>query len=265
MGWLNGCRAMITGGASGIGRAVALRFLAEGARVAIFDRDVDACEGLQRRAGSSAICVAGSVTSWDDNQRAVERCVEAFGGLDVFVGNAGVFDYFRPLDAMNGADVRQAFAELFEVNVMGYLLGARAALAPLRSSRGCLIFTASNASFHAGGGGPLYVASKHAVLGLVRQLAYELAPDVRVNAVAPGGTLTSLSGLDAHGESGRHLDQVPGLAERIAASVPLGIAMRPEDHTGAYVLLAAAQESRAMTGTIIHSDGGWEARGPVTR
>lgn len=260
MDWLTGCRAIITGGASGIGRAVAERFLAEGARVVIFDRNAAACEEVGRGAGGSVFAVAGCVTSWADNVRAVARCVDAFGGLDVFVGNAGVFDFFRPLRKLDGEQIPGAFRELFDINVMAYLLGARAALEPLRQSRGSMIFTASNASFYAGGGGPLYVASKHAVHGLIRQLAYELAPVVRVNGVAPGGTVTSLAGLDAIGEGSRHLDQVSGLPGRIAASAPLGLTMQPEDHAAAYVLLAAAGQSRAMTGTVIHSDGGWEVR-----
>jgi len=258
MGWLDERRVLITGGANGIGRAVAERFVAEGARVAILDRDADACDRLMRASSGAIATVAGSVTSWVDNQRAVTRCVEAFGGLDVFIGNAAVFDFFRPLEELDGAQLDAAFDELFSINVRACLLGARAALGPLRASRGSMIFTASSASFSASGGGPLYTASKHAVLGIIRQLAYELAPRVRVNGVAPGGTLTSLSGLEAMGEGDRHLDGIKDIGESIAASMPLGVAIQPSDHTAAYVLLAAADQSRAMTGTVIRSDGGWE-------
>lgn len=110
------------------------------------------------------------------------------------MGNAGVWDFNTRLEKMDLAQLDASFDELFGVNVKGYLLAARAAAEALRASSGSMIFTLSNASFHAGGGGPLYVASKHAGLGLVRQLAFEFAPQVRVNAVAPGGTATALRG-----------------------------------------------------------------------
>ena len=82
---------------------------------------------------------------------------------------------------------------MFGVNVKGYLLGAKAAYRELAKTRGSIIFTVSNAGFYPCGGGPLYTASKHAVVGLIRQLAYELAPSVRVNAVAPGLVRTAFS------------------------------------------------------------------------
>ena len=94
-----------------------------------------------------------------------------------------------PPDAIDAA-----FDEVFHLNVKGYLLGAKAATDELRKTKGSVIFTVSNAGFWPGGGGPLYVASKHAVMGLVKQLAYELAPDIRVNGVAPGGMSTDLRG-----------------------------------------------------------------------
>jgi NAD(P)-dependent dehydrogenase (short-subunit alcohol dehydrogenase family) len=260
MGWLDGRRVLITGGANGIGRAVAERFVAEGAQVAIFDRDADACDRVARKSAGAILAIAGSATSWEDNQRAVLRCVEEFGGLDVLVGNAGVFDFFRALEDFDVIQLDAAFNELFAINVKAYLLGARAAVTALREAGGSVIFTASSASFSAGGGGVLYTASKHAVLGIIRQLACEFAPRVRVNGVAPGGTLTALSGLAATGESDRHLESIPNIGVRIAAASPLHAAMQASDHAGAYVLLATGDQSRAMTGTVIRSDGGLTLR-----
>ena len=89
------------------------------------------------------------------------------------------------------------------------MLAARAAAEALRASQGSMIFTLSNSAYYAGGGGPLYVASKHAGLGLIKQLAYEFAPDVRVNGVAPGGTVTPLRGPESLGKQERRLSEIP--------------------------------------------------------
>lgn len=259
--WLEGRVTLVTGGASGIGRAVVERFIAEGACVGVLDRSTDRLRELERQL-DGVVGLEGDVTSFGDNERAVATVVEKFGRLDVFVGNAGVFDYFSSLAQLSPPQLESAFTELFDVNVKGYLFGAKAALpALLRSEAPSIIFTASNAAFYPAGGGPLYTASKHAVLGLVRQLAYELAPKIRVNAVAPGGTLTDLRGLGNLGQGGSALAAVPDIGEMIRRTNPLGVVQDPADHAGAYVLLASAANSRAMTGVVLNSDGGIGVRG----
>jgi len=261
-GWLSGLVALVTGGANGIGAAVVDRFVAEGARVCIFDRDDEAARELVGRHGEAATALSGDVRSAADNRAAVAKAVETFGGLDVFVGNAGVYDFNREIDKYDGDGLAAAFDELFAINVKGYLLGAQAALPALRASKSpAMVFTVSNSGLYAGGGGPLYVASKHAVVGLIRQLAYDLAPDIRVNGVAPGGTITRLSGLEAIGKGGLHLDEIEGVGDHIARGLPLGFVPAPADHAGAYVLLASAKQARAITGAILPSDGGMEVRG----
>jgi 2,3-dihydroxy-2,3-dihydrophenylpropionate dehydrogenase len=111
--------------------------------------------------------------------------LDRFGRLDCFIGNAAIWDHGATLIGRGGEELERGFDELFAINVKGYLLGAKAAAQALIASEGSIIFTLSNSAFYPGGGGPLYTASKHAGVGLVRQLAYELAPKVRVNAVAP--------------------------------------------------------------------------------
>ncbi len=258
-GWLSGKVALVTGGASGIGGAVVDRFVAEGAQVCVLDLSRDALRLIDDRWGSGVVTVEGDVRSWNDNERAVMRATEAFGRLDIFVGNAGVFDGFVRLVDLPGEAVGEAVHEVFDVNVTGYLLGARACVRELVRSRGNMIFTVSNAGIYAGGGGPIYTASKHSVVGIIRQLAYELSPKVRVNGVAPGGTLTNIqvaAGLR------RFVTPAAGAAreERIRKANPLKLVMQPEDHTAAYVLLASEQ-ARAMTGAVIESDGGLGVRG----
>ncbi len=258
-GWLTGKVALVTGGASGIGEAVVGRFVAEDAQVCVLDLNRDALRRARDRWGDRVLTIEGDVRSWDDNERAIMRAIEAFGRLDVFVGNAGVFDGFVRLVDLPGDAVGQAFLDVFDVNVKGYLLGARACAPELVKSRGSMIFTVSSAGIYAGAGGPIYTASKHAVIGIIRQLAYELSPKVRVNGVAPGGTLTTMevaTGLRKFATA----DAPDAREERIRNANPLRIAMRPEDHAAAYVLLASDQ-ARSMTGTVIESDGGLGARG----
>lgn len=261
MGWLEGRAALVTGGASGIGLAVVDRFLAEGASVGVLDRSEGELVGLEHPR-DRLVSVVGNVTGFSDNARAVRATVDAFGKLDVFVGNAGIFDYFASLMSFNGEDLSGAFDEIFAVNVKGYLLGARAAVPELlKSDAPCIIFTISNAGFYPSGGGPLYTASKHAVVGVVRQLAYELAPTIRVNGVAPGGTVTALRGIEELGQGDSLLSEVPGIVELLSTTNPLQRASQPSDHAGPYVLLASSENSRAVTGVVINSDGGLGVRG----
>lgn len=261
MGWLQGQVALVTGAASGIGRAVVKRFIAEGcAGVGALVRSNEQADGLRAEFGDLVQVALGDVRSAEDNVRAVEATVSRFGRLDTLVGNAGVWDFFTRLEKMAPAQVAESFDEIFGINVKGYLLAAVAAAPHLRASQGSMIFTLSNSAFYAGGGGPLYVASKHAGVGLIRQLAYEFAPDVRVNGVAPGGTVTPLRGPATLGKHERRLSQLPGFEESVAQSMPLRFIAQPEDHTGHYVLLASKANSRATTAAILQSDCGWEIR-----
>jgi len=259
-GWLEGKVALVTGAGSGIGRAIVAAYLAEGARVVAFDLSAERLEQLSSKAGESLIAVRGDVRLLDDNRRAVAAAAEHFGRLDVFVGNAGVFDGFTPVRELAERPVDALFEEVFAVNVKGYLYGVMASLPELLKSRGNVIFTASSAGFYPGGGGPIYTASKHAVVGLIRQLAYELAPDVRVNGVAPGMTITDLRSASVLPARESMFDR-PDIEDQAKQRTTLRIAIHPEDHTGCYVLLAS-DRSRAMTGAILNSDGGTGVRRP---
>ncbi|HEU4340879.1 MAG TPA: 3-(cis-5,6-dihydroxycyclohexa-1,3-dien-1-yl)propanoate dehydrogenase [Candidatus Binatia bacterium] len=260
-GWLEGKVAMVTGGASGIGRAVVERFVQEGAKVCIFDLAADKLQQLSQLLPSGAVVtVQGDVTRLEDNRRGVEAAVDAFGRLDVFVGNAGVFDGSVTLEKLPDEEVSRAFDEIFHVNVKGYLLGAKAALPELLKTSGNMVFTASSAGFYPNGGGPIYTASKHAVVGLIQELAYELAPRVRVNGVAPGGTVTNLRVVGSLKSLAPAPLEAQAREARSRSRNPLRLAMRAEDHVAVYLLLASDQ-TRAMTGEIIHSDGGLGVRG----
>ncbi|KND33576.1 SDR family NAD(P)-dependent oxidoreductase [Streptomyces acidiscabies] len=269
MGWLDSDVALITGGGSGIGRAVALRFLDEGARVAVFGRDEEQLREVVEEAGDLGermLTITGDVREPDDLHRAVRATVEWFGRLDVLVPNAGIWDYHRSLTRLDGKQLSDAFDELFAVNVKGYALTVEAAWRELVASNGCIVMTLSNASFHTDGGGSLYTASKHACLGLLRQFAYELAPKVRVNGVAVGGMRTQLRGPESLGLQGRTLADSFARNEASGAEQPpliplYGSSVEPEDFTGPYVLLASRVNSSTVTGAVIPADGGIAVRG----
>ncbi len=260
MGALDGEVVLISGGASGLGRAIVLRCLEEGARLAVFDRSADRLAELAAEHPGRIEAVVGDVRSIGDSQRAVDACVARFGKLDCAIGNAGIWDYSTSLDDLPADRVDAAFDEIFHVNVKGYLNLAKAALPALVRSAGAMIFTVSNAGFDPGGGGPLYTASKHAVVGLIRQLAYEFAPSVRVNGVAPGPIDTDLRGPAALGMAETSIASIdlPGTAGR---AMPIGFVPATEDYAGGYVFLASRRDSRPATGGVVKLDAGIAVRG----
>jgi NAD(P)-dependent dehydrogenase (short-subunit alcohol dehydrogenase family) len=255
MGWLDGQVALVTGGGSGIGQAIVTRFIQEGARVGVMDRVTARVDTLQTDFSKSVVAIGGDVVRLEDNKRAVARTVDAFGSLDIFVGNAGVFDRALPLADIPEDQLSAACDELFGVNVKGCLLGAKAALPELQKTSGCMIFTASVAGMNSGGGGAIYTASKHAVIGVIRQLAVELGPGIRVNGVAPGGTRTDLRGLAVLHQDDRSHFAESGWEERMRANNPLHMVLEPDDLAGAYVFLASPS-ARGITGTVVTVDAG---------
>ncbi|NMH99881.1 3-(cis-5,6-dihydroxycyclohexa-1,3-dien-1-yl)propanoate dehydrogenase [Pseudonocardia acidicola] len=254
-GWLEGRRALIVGAGSGIGRAVVDAFRAEGARVAALERDPDKCAALTADCADVPV-VTGDATTRQANEQAVAAAVDAFGGLDVLVNCVGIFDFYQGIEALDADRLDDAFDEMFRVNVKSHLHGVKAALPVLRASRGTILLTESTSAYYPGRGGVLYVSSKFAVRGLVTALAHELAPEIRVNGVAPGGTLnTDLRGLNSLGLNDRRLDDTPGRAAELAGRVPLGVALSGADHAWSYVFLAS-ERSRGITGGVVHPDGG---------
>jgi NAD(P)-dependent dehydrogenase (short-subunit alcohol dehydrogenase family) len=257
--WLTGRRALVVGAGSGIGRAVVDAFRSEGAQVAVLERDEAKCAKLSAEIAGLPV-VVGDATTRQANEQAVATAVEAFGGLDILVNCVGVFDFYRGVGELDGDEIDDAFDEIFRVNVKSHLHSVKAALPALRESRGTVILTESTSAYYPGRGGVLYVSTKFAVRGLVTALAHELAPGVRVNGVAPGGTLnTDLRGLSSLGLDQRRLNDAPGREAELAARVPLEVALSGEDHAWSYVFLAS-ERSRGITGGVVHPDGGIGAK-----
>jgi len=255
MGWLDGKRALVAGAGSGIGRAVLGAFQEEGARIAAMELDNHKAERLAVELPDCVIS-PGDAAAPADARAAVRKAVDAFGGLDVLVNCVGIFDFYRGLADIPGDQLDAAFNEMFAVNVKSQLVTVQAALPELRKARGSVVLTVSTSGFYPGRGGILYVASKFAVRGCVIALAHELAPDVRVNGVAPGGTLgTELTGPRSMGLDSQVLGATAGREEDLRRRTPLQVALSGADHAGSYVFLAS-DRARGITGTVVHSDGG---------
>src|ERR1700722_3854041 len=144
---LDGKVALVTGAAAGIGRGIVRRLVAEGARVAAVDIIQSGIAALADELHPMVHPIVADVSKWDANRDMVASALAAFGKLDVFVGNAGIYDQGVPLESLSGEAIDSGFDEVFAVNVKGYLLGARAVVDALLATRGSMVFTASFASF----------------------------------------------------------------------------------------------------------------------
>jgi cis-2,3-dihydrobiphenyl-2,3-diol dehydrogenase len=266
MGALDGQTVLVTGGASGLGAGIVKRCINEGANVGVLDRSETGCAALEQQYGDRLVAFSGDVRSYADNEKAVEACVDTYGHLDTAIGNAGIWDYSVALVDLPADKLSDTFDELYRVNVLGYMMLAKAAMKSLVERKGSLVFTVSNAGFYAGGGGPLYTGTKHAVVGLIRQLAFELAPYVRVNGVAPGPIPTQLKGPASLGMQDRTFP-AEAIARNAQNLVPLGEMPTPADYAGAYVFFASRDNNVPSTGSVLNHDGGFGARGigPVPR
>lgn len=251
---LQGLTILVTGAGSGIGRAVALSYQAHGARVVAVERSGEHARELETLTGGGIELVVGDATHPDVLTEAV-RLAAATGRLDNLTCCVGVFDSYAKVGSLDADELEAAWTETYRVNVLGTLHAIRAAVPHIRSG-GSITLTLSESAFFPVGGGVLYGSSKWALRGVVEHLAVELAPTIRVNAVAPGGTAGTRFGGLASLAQGDTADQVEGRDERIARGTLLGSTPRPEDHAPAYLYLADPRASGVVTGTVMRTDGG---------
>jgi 3-oxoacyl-[acyl-carrier protein] reductase len=249
-GRLDDLVALITGAGSGIGRAIACEFAARGARVAACDIDgstASATSDEASKAGAPAsLAVTADVASAADCARAVSEVQEHFGHIDVLCSNAGILDgYASAIDA-----TEELWDRVFDVNVKAAWLLARAALPAMRERKsGAIIVTASVAGIVAGGGGVAYTSSKHAVIGLTRQIALEnAAHGIRVNAICPGVVQTGMTQPLFDDEDSIMYEFIP--------AIPSATWAQPEEIAKLAALMASG-EVPFMHGACVVADGGW--------
>jgi 3-oxoacyl-[acyl-carrier protein] reductase len=244
--------AVVTGAASGIGRAIAVGYAREGAQVALLDvNEKAAAEAAQeiRDTGGQAMSFALDVTRREDCVAAAKRIAEQVGQVSILVNNAGIARRNGMLGAAEA--VIKDWEDVIAINLTGVFNVTHAFLEPLRAGKGRIVNIGSIQSFvHVRTpSSPAYTASKHGVLGFTKALAAELGKDgVRVNAIGPGFIETPLNAATRANN--------PELAKTFVAHTPLGRAGKPEDIVGPAIFLAS-DLSAYVTGSIVMVDGGY--------
>jgi meso-butanediol dehydrogenase/(S,S)-butanediol dehydrogenase/diacetyl reductase len=246
---LKGKRAVVTGGASGIGRATVGRLLEEGCRVAVIDRNHDGCRRLKEEFAALTDALIADVADDRAVAQAFEQIDQRLGTVEILINNAGVSIRHRFLD-LSPAD----WATVMHVNLKGVFSVAQQAARRMAKTGGVIINMGSTNGLV---GHPLYAdynAAKAGVIELTRTMALELAPMVRVIAVCPGYVLTPMQ--DA--------EYTPEMLEEVNRKIPLGRHARPEEIAGLFAFLAS-DEAPYITGQAIVIDGGETAGGLASR
>lgn len=236
----------VTGAASGIGRAAAIAFAAEGARVAILDRSADALEKVKssvESAGAEVLTVVCDVSSRDQVEDAVEQVVHRFGRLDIAFNNAGVENKAAPVHEIDLAE----WDRIININLRGTFVCMKHQLAQMvKQGGGVIVNTSSGAGIRGVAGGAAYAASKHAIIGLTRSAALDYAKqNIRVNAVLPGNIETPMMDRFTGGDIQKAIDLEP-----------VGRLGKPEEIAEA-VLWMASDLGGFVTGAATVIDGGW--------
>ncbi|MEF3353113.1 SDR family oxidoreductase [Paenibacillus sp. GYB006] len=249
---LEGKVAVVTGAASGMGKAIAELYAKEGASVVVSDLNIEGAEvvasGIEAN-GGKAIAVKTNVADLNDINEMIDTAVNEFGTLDILVNNAGIMDNMGPVGDVND----ESWDLIFDVNTKSVMRAIRKALPIfLDKGRGIIINTASTGGFSGAHAGAAYTASKHAVIGITKNTGFMYAQKgIRCNAIAPGATMTNISStiknVNEFGASRTKVTQgaIPriGQAEEIA-----GVA-----------LFLASDESSFVNGAVLAADGGWTA------
>lgn len=254
--------AIVTGGASGLGRASVERFIDEGAKVVIADVDSQRGEELAAELGSSARFKRVDVSDPDQVQALVDYAVTEFGGLDIMFNNAGISG---PMHSRFVDDDLQDFARIINVNLLGVMYGSQLAARYMKDhGGGVIINTASISGREAGFGIMSYRASKAAVIHFTKSIAIDFAGyNIRVNCISPGHIETAISAFPAPGISPEQVKRINEALHPIKqAGQPFKRDGKPEDIANAALFLASDQSAQ-ITGMEIVVDGGTTAGDPV--
>lgn len=251
---LQGKTAIVTGAGSGMGRAIAVLYAQEGAKVAVVDINqaaVDAVVAEIKQAGGEASGIVTNIGLKDDVERMVQTAASTYGSVDILVNNAGVMDNFTPV----GDVTDELWERLMNINLNGPFWACRAAINIMKdqSDGGVIVNNASVGGLFGTRGGAAYVASKHALIGLTKNIASTYGREggnIRANAIAPGGVNTNIQ-------------------TTITAPHPLGLAaigdvgpgkLAEPEEIARVALFLASDDSSFVNGDVIKADGGWTAR-----
>jgi NAD(P)-dependent dehydrogenase (short-subunit alcohol dehydrogenase family) len=248
--------AVISGAAKGIGLATATRLASDGAHVIALDlpqSDFAPLEQAVAAQGRRLVCIGGDVRAPEDWAAAALAAVSGFGRIDVLVNSAGVAGPFAPIDQYP----IEAFDAVLGINLKGSWLGIRATAAELRKTKGRIVNISSTAGLGGGQNTLAYTTSKHAVIGLTKLAAVEMAgAGVRVNVVCPSPTNTDMM---RQLEVGRSDDEIRFIRARFENNCPMGRYGEPEEIAAAIAFLAGP-ESSFITGAVVSVDGGVKAK-----
>jgi len=250
--------ALITGGGGGIGRATAVGFAERGAKVFVVDNDAagaQATVGVVRQGGGDAQCIQADVTTAADTNNYVQACLAAYGRIDCFFNNAGIEGQLTPMPDYDEA----VFDRVMAVNVKGVFLGMKYVLpVMLKQGTGTIVNTASTAALFGTPGMIAYIGSKHAVLGMTKSAAIDVArKGIRINAVCPGPVETRMMRSI---ESMRNPNDPKAAHAMGAAATPDGRYATAEEIANA-VLFLASDLSGHMVGQHVVVDGGRSGSG----
>lgn len=247
---LRGRRVLITGGASGIGAATAARFVEEGAVVSVMDRDAAGCERIKAELPGLSSALTGDVTAPADVARVIDEAAGLMQGLDVLINNAGISVRHTFLEI-----TPEDFSKVLAVNLTGNFTAAQTAARYMMAHGGGVIL--NTASTNGMMGYPYYAdynATKAGVIALTRSMALELAPAIRVNAVAPGYVLTPM----------QRAEYTPEMLDAVNRKIPLGRHAKPEEVAALFAFLAS-DDAAYLTGQVFVIDGGEIAGGLASR
>jgi NAD(P)-dependent dehydrogenase (short-subunit alcohol dehydrogenase family) len=244
--------AIVTGAASGMGKAIAELFAAEGAKVVASDLNLDGVAEVVRgieAEGGTALAVKTNVASEEDVERLFDETLKAYGTLDILINNAGIMDNFVP-----AADVTdELWEKVFAVNMTGPMRTTRRALKIFTEKQsGVIVNVASVGGLNGSRAGAAYTASKHALIGFTKNVGFQYAKlGIRCNAIAPGGVNTNIAASMTQPN--------PFGSERAMAGISINPRAGEPEEIAKVALFLASDDSSFVNGAVVVADAGWTA------